>query len=514
MKFRKLFVGCVLVFTIILSNSRIDNKFVLRKEIVSADASGTWKKSNYGRWWFAYSSGGYAVGWEIIGGKWYHFNSSGWMETGWINPDGNWYYLDDSGAMVIGWLHWGSKLYYLKESGVMVTGFYKIDGIMRYFNEKGENVLNINAWFVGANYGYYNEDEKNIDTTSEILYAREKYSLFGYISDYSLEPTYNVITGKNSNGIPRMASPIQIYSGHGSPISMSFDYKGKYDNHYKYMSGIHFKRDFTSELGERFATLKASDMQNVKLIIFAGCSTADNVDNNITHRAYYLGAKTSIGWRMTTKVLSHNMWLKRFNDAVCNNYCIQDALDIANSYLYPDNEVKLYKVYGDKYQFLNISPNRKSLNTKVYNSRGKVKNFVKKDIYQCILEVDEKFNVNEYRETKIENDGLTIYEFNKLVKGSKTLEGYVVTVRNGNILVTKSDEKLNFGINDRNTIKKDSKYKNNIILFVSENLKLNGTIKIVKSENIYENGKFYIKHDLEHIKNDGSKIIISIFEEI
>lgn len=44
MKFRKLFVGCVLVFTIILSNSRIDNKFVLRKEIVSADASGTWKK--------------------------------------------------------------------------------------------------------------------------------------------------------------------------------------------------------------------------------------------------------------------------------------------------------------------------------------------------------------------------------------------------------------------------------------------------------------------------------------
>lgn len=37
-------------------------------------------------------------------------------------------------------------------------------------------------------------------------------------------------------------------------------------------------------------------MQNVRLIIFAGCNTADNGDDNLAHRAYYLGAKTSIVW--------------------------------------------------------------------------------------------------------------------------------------------------------------------------------------------------------------------------
>lgn len=72
--------------------------------------------------------------------------------------------LDDSIAMQTGWLYWEIIYIIWKSQALWLRGFYKIDGRMRFFNEKGENVLNINAWFVGANYGYYSEDSKNIDT--------------------------------------------------------------------------------------------------------------------------------------------------------------------------------------------------------------------------------------------------------------------------------------------------------------------------------------------------------------
>lgn len=76
--------------------------------------------------------------------------------------------------------------------------------------------------------------------------------------------------------------------------------------------------------------------------------------------------------------------VRRFNDAICDNYCIQDALDIMNSYMYSNNDVKLYKIYGDKYQFLNISPKRKNLSRMMYNKKNKDENLTKKDIYQYI----------------------------------------------------------------------------------------------------------------------------------
>lgn len=37
-------------------------------------------------------------------------------------------------------------------------------------------------------------------------------------------------------------------------------------------------------------------------------------------------------------------------------------------------------------------------------------------------------------------------------------------------------------------------------------MKLNGLIKMGKTENIYENGKFYKKYDLEQIQDDGTKM--------
>ncbi|WP_288868304.1 hypothetical protein [uncultured Parvimonas sp.] len=97
-KLRKLFVGCALTLAIVLSNSRIDNNLALRKEIVSANASGSWKKSD----------------------------------------DGNLYYIDSSGAMQTGWLHLEKKTYYLFSSGEMAIGVTVIGKIEYFFDGDGE----------------------------------------------------------------------------------------------------------------------------------------------------------------------------------------------------------------------------------------------------------------------------------------------------------------------------------------------------------------------------------------
>lgn len=102
-----------------------------------AAQSGTWKKTS-GKWWYAYSNGGYAKsGWAQIGGAWYLFDSAGWMKTGWQKVGGTWYYLSGSGAMKTGWLKSGGSWYHLKSSGAMDTGWQKIGGSWYYLKSSG-----------------------------------------------------------------------------------------------------------------------------------------------------------------------------------------------------------------------------------------------------------------------------------------------------------------------------------------------------------------------------------------
>ncbi len=103
-----------------------------------AAQSGTWKQSS-GKWWYAYSGGGYAKsGWASIGGKWYLFDKSGWMLTGWQKVSGKWYYLKSSGEMAVGWQKVGKSWYYLKSSGDMATGWQKIGKSWYYLKSSGE----------------------------------------------------------------------------------------------------------------------------------------------------------------------------------------------------------------------------------------------------------------------------------------------------------------------------------------------------------------------------------------
>ena len=132
----------------------------------SGSGSGTWIKSDDGRWWYKHSDGSYTVaGWELISGHWYYFDASGWMKTGWVSAggkwyycepkgtkaypegamhanewvldDGKWYYLTSSGAMAKGWVKDGDAWYYTDSSGEMQTGWLKKGGKWYWLNADG-----------------------------------------------------------------------------------------------------------------------------------------------------------------------------------------------------------------------------------------------------------------------------------------------------------------------------------------------------------------------------------------
>ena len=84
------------------------------------DDKGTWMLTD-GRWWFKYTSGGYAKHWEYLDKKWYYFDDQGWMKSNeWINPDGNWYYLSNDGSILTDYNRVNGKAYFFRPNGVCV----------------------------------------------------------------------------------------------------------------------------------------------------------------------------------------------------------------------------------------------------------------------------------------------------------------------------------------------------------------------------------------------------------
>ena len=84
------------------------------------DDKGTWMLTD-GRWWFKYTSGGYAKHWEYLDKKWYYFDDQGWMKSNeWINPDGNWYYLSNDGSILTDYNRVNGKPYFFRPNGVCV----------------------------------------------------------------------------------------------------------------------------------------------------------------------------------------------------------------------------------------------------------------------------------------------------------------------------------------------------------------------------------------------------------
>ena len=108
------------------------------------DGKGTWMQTD-GRWWFKYTSGGYAKHWELLDEKWYYFDDQGWMKSNeWINPDGNWYYLSNDGAMLTDYNRVNGKPYFFRSNGVLVEN--KGQAIAEYAETFVDKIPYVGGW--------------------------------------------------------------------------------------------------------------------------------------------------------------------------------------------------------------------------------------------------------------------------------------------------------------------------------------------------------------------------------
>ncbi len=58
-----------------------------------------WVTDDDGSWYYYYSNGEMATGWQEVGSDWYYFYDSGKMATGWVKYGDDWYYLYPEGSM-------------------------------------------------------------------------------------------------------------------------------------------------------------------------------------------------------------------------------------------------------------------------------------------------------------------------------------------------------------------------------------------------------------------------------
>lgn len=243
-------------------------------------------------------------------------------------------------------------------------------------------------------------------------------------------PTISYIKGTHTN-TKRMESDILFFSGHGNNTLMHF---------------YNTSSDFYITAGSNSSNtvgLSSYTMSNVKLVVFAGCQTANNSSSNLAKSANSLGAKATLGWIPSIQVGSHSLWLDRFWLKAATETHAQTALTYADSFSYTDNGVKSYRKYGT----WNYTAGFKSSGTSIYNSplinKDKREHIVNislnnndldRQIENAIIEnIDSGFNINMYSIYKTIRDDATIIDITLQNNDIKSTIGYVVFVENNKI---------------------------------------------------------------------------------
>jgi len=167
---------------------------------------------------------------------------------------------------------------------------------------------------------------------------------------------------------------------------------------------------------------------------------------------------------------------------------------VGGRYLKEESLNKLFEKYGKK---------------DFYSLEGDFTNI--SDVYKQIRENYRSFDINSYIEDKEDIDGKTIYHLYKKLykkyKGAKLLDGYEIVVKDTRFKVTKVENKK-FDIKADNVF---SKFGIDRYLKYREN-KTGEKLKVIKTEFIHQDGKFYNRYEVE-VSFDGKKSRIFLYEE-
>jgi|GEM_PF-1000975 len=128
-------------------------------------------------------------------------------------------------------------------------------------------------------------------------------------------------------------------------------------------------------------------------------------------------------------------------------------------------------------------------------------------VYKQIRKNNRSFDINSYIENKEDVDGKTVYYLYKKYKGAKILDGYEIVVKDNRFKVTKVENKK-FDIKVDDAL---SKFGIDRYLKYREN-KTGEKLKVIKTEFIHQDGKFYNRYEVE-VSFDGKKSRIFLYEE-
>lgn len=177
----------------------------------------------------------------------------------------------------------------------------------------------------------------------------------------------------------------------------------------------------------------------------------------------------------------------------CYDYYFKFMLrdfSVGGRFLKEESLNKLFEKYGKK---------------DFYSLEGDFTNI--SDVYKQIRENYRSFDVNSYIEEKEDIDGKIIYHLYKKYKGAKLLDGYEIVVKDNKFKVTKVEYKK-FDIKVDDAL---SKFGIDRYLKYRED-KTGEKLKVIKTEFIHQDGKFYNRYEIE-LTFDGKKSIIFLYEE-
>ncbi len=193
------------------------------------------------------------------------------------------------------------------------------------------------AYSCGCKYG---SSMGNNDMTSIVRKSCDYYALCGYTSRYNMNPDVSDPV-KTYNGTRLIEADVVMFTGHGNYQGITFNSKdqgGKYK----------FTVTYLNLAVDNKIILTNYDMSKVKLMIFRGCSTATNGDDNVCNAVVKDGCTTSIGWTAATYTPDSEKWMDKFNNYLATGNTVKRAAEIANSFSYGNNSIKNWKIYGNQ----------------------------------------------------------------------------------------------------------------------------------------------------------------------
>lgn len=190
---------------------------------------------------------------------------------------------------------------------------------------------NLNVFAAEAySYGFKYDSSCNLSDTAKN--SASDFALAGYNSYYNISPTWSYVNGYNPNtNRKRIESEIFLFNNHAAPGKLLFRYLKKDTSEY------YFHITSQSQVptsGYHKLALEDQNLEDVKLMVFAGCNTARASSDAVSlpSAASAAGAQACLSWYDTVYVADWKKWLPRFTNQLAKGDTIRTAAEYANGF--------------------------------------------------------------------------------------------------------------------------------------------------------------------------------------